>query len=151
MRPEQPIEFDNNDPTCRTPVLCNKYAIDIPDSVLDEKRGNHHPSQSLAVNTHNNRYGSSSRGRNDTVNRKCEPPQRPSPSPPPPPNRYNRFSPEEEFDLHPIRKNRRREKYGNIHLDILFCFIFSCICSTRDEILQFNFVLKCHHPILHQE
>lgn len=109
-RRDGPIDFDFNDPPCRTPVLCNKYAIDDLD-IKQASTMKRHGAQSMSTmprpQPSNNKYNEARGGLGGGGGR-FE--QTPHTSPP----LQHRYMPDEDFEMQPIRKNKRRERHGNL-------------------------------------
>lgn len=98
-RRDQPSDFNFDELPCKTPVLCNKYAIDELDNVQTGKRPNLR-SQSMPRQQHNHHF-------DGVVENRFEP----SPPKMPSPQQQNHlYLPEDEYEMQPIRKHKRRQK-----------------------------------------
>lgn len=100
-RRDQPSDFNFDELPCKTPVLCNKYAIDELDNVQNSSKRPNLRSQSMPRQQHHHNF--------DVIENRFEP------TPPKmlsPPQQHHLYVPEDEYEMQPIRKSKRREK-GN--------------------------------------
>lgn len=101
-RRDHPTDFDFDELPCKTPVLCNKYAIDELDNVHGgNKRPTNLRSQSMPRQHqhHNHNFG--------VIENRFEP------TPPkilPSHQQHHLYLPEDEYEMQPVRKNKRRER-----------------------------------------
>lgn len=127
-RREQNMDFDFNEPPCKTPVLCNKYAMEDIDDMSNGKRSNmrcqsmpRQPSKfaggeinrynTLSPNQWPSHYGSS------YYNQYNHQPQH---------QQHQLYrQPDEDFEVQqPVKKNKRRERHGSLEIDLVFNFYF---------------------------
>ncbi|XP_037029867.1 uncharacterized protein LOC119069810 [Bradysia coprophila] len=97
-RRDQPTDFDFDELPCKTPVLCNKYAIDELDNVESGKRPNLR-SQSMPRQQHHHNFG--------VIENRFEPTR---PNMLSPQQQHHLYLPEDEYEMQPVRKNKRRER-----------------------------------------
>lgn len=103
-RRDQPTDFNFDELPCKTPVLCNKYAIDELDNVPHSKRTNLRSQSMPRQQHHHQQHHHHNFG---VIENRFEP------SPPKmlsPQQQNHLYLPEDEYEMQPIRKNKRRER-----------------------------------------